>query len=235
MNPHNFPSNIGIAIPAYKAESELRQFLPQLLKHVPAKQITVFLDGVFDSSHEVCEQFGVTVIFEKENRGKGAALKSLFAHLTDKYEWIISMDADGQHLPEEIVGFVKAIQQATSRDAIVLGSRLRARSRMPRLRQFSNGSTSKFLSLTTGTTIEDSQCGYRAYRLSSLQEITCKYNRFEMESEILIRIVKAGFSIQNIPISTCYNGETSHISHVPDTLRWIRAVLTTLFSTSKGK
>ncbi len=233
MKHHDFPSNIGVGIPAYKAATELSEFLPKLIQFVPADQITVFLDGVFDSSADICNKYGVTVIFERQNRGKGAALKSLFEHLENKYEWVISMDADGQHLPEEIISFVETIQQATSRDAIVLGSRLRARSTMPRLRQFSNGSTSKFLSLTTGATIEDSQCGYRAYRLSSLKSFTCKYNRFEMESEVLIRTVKAGFSILNIPVSTCYNGETSHISHIPDTLRWIRAVFVTLFTNSK--
>jgi len=235
MKSSTLPSNIGIAIPAYRAESELKVFLPELLNYVPADQVTVFLDGVFDSSRDVCEENGVTVLEQRQNQGKGAALRSLFNALSERFEWVITMDADGQHLPEEIERFVASIEQATSRDAIILGSRLRARSTMPLLRRFSNGSTSRFLSLATGATIEDSQCGYRAYRTSALATLTCQYDRFEMESEILIRAVRAGFAVRNIPVSTCYNGETSHISHVADTLRWIRAVFSTLASTSKVK
>ncbi len=225
-----FPKSIAIAIPAYKAEKELSQFLPHLITFVPAEQITVLLDGVYDNSEEVCKQFNVNCSVQKENRGKGAALFSLFDILKPRYEWIITMDADGQHAPEDLVQFVKSIEQINDQHGLILGSRPRSKSTMPLLRRFSNGTTSGFISLVTGQKIEDSQCGYRAYRSEPIDALRCKSTRFEMESEFIIRASAKGFLVTNVPITTNYNGETSHISHVKDTLRWISTVFKTIFA-----
>lgn len=234
MNSQDFPSTVSIAIPAYKAEKELQEFLPKLLDYVPNNQVTVLLDGIYDNAEGVCRELGVEVLVHEQNQGKGAALTSLFSHLQDHSEWIITMDADGQHLPEELQNFTDAIQSVSKPDSILIGSRPRNRSTMPLLRRFSNGTTSAFLSLVSGRKILDSQCGFRAYRSSVVSEIECISTRFEMESEILLRAAAKGYTFQNIPVSTHYNGETSHISHVKDTLRWIRTVLKTMIAVRRS-
>lgn len=231
------PNDIIIAIPAYRAEKELAKFLPYLLTFIPSSQIIVLIDGDYDSSQSVCEQYLIRTIVHIENQGKGAAISTLFRNLSKHYRWIITMDADGQHIPEDLPQFLKKIDQATSDCAVVVGSRDRKGSSMPFARKCSNGLTSWFISLVTGQKIDDSQCGYRAYRSSIVTQCICRYTRFEMESEILIRCASMGETIVSVPISTVYNGGVSHISHVKDTLRWIRAVIFTSIDvySSKGK
>lgn len=228
-----FPKNIGVVIPAYKAEKELNRFFPILLEFVPNEQITVLIDGDLDNTKIVCEEFGVTYIVHKENRGKGAALQTLFENSSPKYTWLISMDADGQHLPSELHLFLEAINKCPENCALILGARDRKGTDMPFLRRFSNGITSNFISLVTTSTVKDVQSGYRAYRSDVVANITCKSTRFDMETEIIIRIIQSGYSIDNVTISTVYNDEESHISHFLDTFRWIKTVLYTLLS--KGK
>ncbi len=225
-----FPKSLAIAIPAYKAEKELTQFLPHLIQFVPAEQITVLLDGVYDNSEEVCKRLNVNCSVHTENRGKGAALFSLFDLLKNDFQWIVTMDADGQHDPEDLQQFIKSIEQIDEKHGLILGSRPRSKSTMPLLRRFSNGTTSGFISLVTGQKIEDSQCGYRAYRSEPIDSLRCNSTRFEMESEYIIRAAAKGIRVTNVPISTNYNGETSHISHVKDTLRWISIVFKTIFA-----
>lgn len=228
MNRMDFPENVSIAIPAYKAEKELETFLPQLLNYVPNNQITVLLDGIFDNSKAVCEEYRVSCIHHEKNRGKGAALQTLFDHISPNAEWIITMDADGQHIPQELAHFTEEIHRVDDNCVMLIGSRPRTKSTMPLLRRFSNGTTSAFLSFACRQKIEDSQCGYRAYRTATIPEYPCLSERFEMESEIIIRASAKGYTVRNIPVSTLYNGEVSHISHVRDTVNWIKTVLKTM-------
>ncbi len=227
------PPEFAIIIPAYKAEKELSLFLPDLLQKVDASQVLVINDGNTDKTEEVCLQFGIECITHPQNKGKGAALSTAFRAWSHKTEWLITMDADGQHSPNDLKQFIERAYMASPTTALIAGARTMKLSTMPPERIFSNRSTSSFLSFLTKQNITDSQCGYRAYRSSFLQQIKCSCNHFEMESEILIRLSKKGGSFQSTPIQTIYNGEVSHISHLKDTLRWIRAVLTTALTVKK--
>jgi len=222
------PLDTIIAIPAYRAEKELINFLPHLLEYVSASQIVVLIDGNYDGTESLCKNLSIRTIIHPENQGKGAALTTLFSALSSTTQWIITMDADGQHVPEDLTTFIDAIQTVDDYCAIVAGSRVRKGTAMPLIRRFSNSLTSRFISLVIKQSVEDSQCGYRAYRSSFVSGIECKYHRFEMETEILIRAKSLGFSVVNVPVATLYTGGPSHISHVKDTVRWIVAVFVTV-------
>ena len=221
-------NSIKILIPAYKAESELRDFLPSLLKKVAPENITVVIDGIFDESKKLCDGFGIKTVIHEENRGKGAALISGFKQMPESVKWVITMDADGQHSPDDLDFFLNAIKNASENTAIIIGARKRTLKTMPPARIFSNWATSSFISFISKQRVFDSQCGYRAYRLSAFFSIKCKFFRFEMESECILRLKNNGFTVTNVPIQTLYNAPTSHISHIADTFRWTKAVLTTM-------
>jgi glycosyltransferase involved in cell wall biosynthesis len=229
--------NIRILIPAYKAESELRGFLPDLLKKIPADKILVVIDGIFDETEKLCAEFGVKTLAFKENRGKGAALVSGFKEINACFpdtKWVITMDADGQHSPDDLENFFDAISNAEAKTALILGTRKRSLKLMPPTRIFSNWATSFFVSMITKQKVADSQCGYRAYRLSVILSIKIKFFRFEMESECILRIKNAGFFMKNVPIQTLYTAQTSHISHFADTIRWLKAMIFTMKDIKKG-
>jgi hypothetical protein len=103
------------------------------------------------------------------------------------------------------------------------------------MRVLSNRITSRILSWITGTAILDSQCGYRLYSAKFLQSISIRYPRFEMESEVIIKAAHSGFPIIFVDVQTVYLSGRSHISHIVDTVRWIKAVLVIRFTQNRGR
>jgi len=232
---HSWPHTVALLIPAYRAQAMLKQLLPRLLTRVPAEQIVVVDDGSGDATPTLCANLGISIGTHKHNRGKGAALRTGFSMLcaTRRYEWIITMDADGQHSPDDLDVFIAAIQRA-SNGAMIIGARSMKIGHMPPSRIFSNRTTSALLGLLCGQSIADSQCGYRAYATSFLQQLTTVYDRFEMESEVILKAARMGYRIEFVPVRTLYLGGGSHINHLADTLRWLVAVIKLRFTQHPG-
>jgi hypothetical protein len=105
---------------------------------------------------------------------------------------------------------------------------------MPFARICSNMITSRILSILSGAKIMDSQCGYRIYASAFLEKITITHGRFEMESEVILKAVHLGFTISFTNVQTLYLNEQSHISHIKDTFRWVRAVIKIWFELRKN-
>lgn len=239
MTPNDqsfWPKHVALLIPAYKAASELAPFLPRLLDRVPRESILVVDDASFDDTRLICQKLGIDCESHPINRGKGAALRTGFAKLSARgFGWIITMDADGQHHPDDLASFLSAIERHPTA-GIIIGDRAKRLGTMPPARIFSNRTTSWILSRYCGQTIRDAQCGYRAYNADLLAQITIDYDRFEMESEIILKSCAANMAVQFVPVQTVYSKEIgSHIRHVQDTLRWINAVVTVSAAISKKK
>jgi glycosyltransferase involved in cell wall biosynthesis len=202
----------------------LDRFLPSLLEFVPAAEVTVVDDASQDATGSVCARYGIRCLAHEKNQGKGAALKTGFSHLlAQKKDWIITMDADGQHAPSDLNAFILESRR-TPPPGLIIGARAMRTGSMPLARIFSNTLTSAYLSFITRRRIKDSQCGFRMYSAQLLSQIAITYQRFEMESEVIIKTVLAGFDISFVDVQTLYCSEGSHISHLRDTIRWIKAV-----------
>ncbi|HEX3020749.1 MAG TPA: glycosyltransferase family 2 protein [Chitinispirillaceae bacterium] len=228
-----WPDDTFVLIPSYKSADLLQQFLPRLLKIVPDKQICIVDDASGDNTESVCASYCLTCIKHPVNTGKGGALDTGFRFLIDKKaSWIITMDADGQHAPEDLNNFLDSVQKNPSL-GICIGSRCMKIGVMPFPRICSNRITSFILTLFTGVPILDSQCGYRIYSAELLKKIKIEYMRFEMESEVIIKAANLGFQIGFTNVQTLYLSGLSHISHLKDTLRWVRAVIRVWFKCRK--
>ena len=220
-----WPDDIAVLIPAYKAAALLTNTLPAIRAFVPARHIVVIDDASGDTTQKVCDDFQITCLVHTVNKGKGGALVTGFSHCINKgYRWVISMDADGQHVPDDLPRFIAATK-STPAPGICIGARMMQPGVMPIERIASNRITSALLGLFCGTTIKDSQCGYRIYNTDLLKKITITCNRFEMESEIIMKAAFLGFPVIFTNVQTVYLKGPSHISHVADTLRWIIAVV----------
>ncbi|MDD5674430.1 MAG: glycosyltransferase family 2 protein [Chitinivibrionales bacterium] len=223
--PETWPADVGVLVPAYRSEASLRLFLPRLLSRLPAENICVVDDGSGDDTAAVCRGLGVRCLTHDVNRGKGAALATGFAHFVKcGRAWIITMDADGQHAPEDLPVFLDEIKRRPAM-GLLIGRRARALGKMPLARIVSNTLTSLLLTLVTGRRILDSQCGYRAYATSLLQSITLTHRRFELESEVILKAAHLHFPICFVKVQTLYCSDQSHISPVKDTFRWIKAIV----------
>ncbi|MGD9202398.1 MAG: glycosyltransferase family 2 protein [Chitinispirillia bacterium] len=235
VKPENWRTEVYILIPAYNAAHQLLKLLPSLLSLVPNNKICIVNDGSHDNTEEVCSSFNITCLSQYKNGGKGAALKIGFSYLMEHgAQWILTMDADGQHAVEDIPSFIDLLKKYP-RAGIIGGSRKLTPRNMPVARVFSNRITSLFLSLICHKKILDSQCGFRMYSTELLKNISLHYKHFEMESEIILKACFSGFQIFFIPIQTLYFSDQSHISHIKDIIRWIRAVITIWIENKKSK
>ena len=221
--PRDWPQDIHVLVPAYQSAGSLEIFLPELFQTVPVQNVCVVDDGSSDATMQVCRKNGVRCERHEINRGKGIALAAGFAVLLQKgASGVITMDADRQHAVSDLRLFLSCFR--TRPDAgIIIGKRSFKPGIMPLARICSNAITSRILSLMCGVPILDSQCGYRLYSARFLKSITITCPRFEMESEVILKAARLSFPVLFVDVQTLYFRSASHISHVADTLRWIKA------------
>jgi len=214
-------------IPAYNAEATIADVIARVQRFINSAHIIVVDDGSGDQTGRRAQQGGVVLLRNQSNRGKGYALKQGFGYaLRHGYAAVITLDADLQHDPLEIPKFVDCYVK-TGAD-LILGDRTHDFSAMPLDRQFSNKTTSLLLSLLTGRRIRDSQTGYRLIKTGLLRKINLVSNRYETESELLIKALRLGCKFAHVPIRTIYNDQASHIHRLVDTLRFVKIVLLSL-------
>lgn len=218
----------GIVIPAYNAEAHISAVIQCASRHIPVSRIIVVDDGSSDSTRRAAEETGAVVLAHSTNKGKGAALETgLLAANRMGLEFAITMDADGQHNPEEIPRFLK--KEAETGADIIVGNRMADRQNMPGDRVFANRATSWFVSLRAGVRIPDSQNGYRLIRTALYRDIRVRDTRYAAESELLIRAGRRGAGIEWVPVQTIYADEKSSVDPVVDTLRFLRMAIKSLF------
>lgn len=213
-----------VIIPAYNEEMTIGP----VVREIKAKGLdcVVINDGSSDKTRQVAENEGAYVISHPTNYGKGASLNDGFRYsLNRNYDYVITMDGDGQHNPNEIDNFLKAAEEDDIQ--IILGNRMWNPKDMPLIRRLTNRFTSLLISSIVHQKLPDSQCGFRLIKSEVLKIIACTTTKYEIESEVIIRTARAGFEIKSIPIKSIYRGEKSQIRPVVDTLRFINFILKT--------
>jgi glycosyltransferase involved in cell wall biosynthesis len=218
---------IFVVLPAYNSEKTIGPLLGRVLDFVPKSGIIVVDDGSTDDTFRVCLKAGIQPLRHIHNLGKGQALRTGFAEaLRRGCAAVITLDSDGQHRPEHIPDFVKRFK--ISGRQIIIGSRKFRFSDLPFDRYLSNRLTTVVVSLLAGQRIEDSQSGYRLISASALRQVATDSDRYQMESEFLIRAGRMGFRIAHVPI---VNGPStfSHIRRGRDTLRFLAMALRMLW------
>jgi len=209
-------------IPAWRAGG----LVGPVVKGVLALGVAVVVvdDGSDDETGDDARAAGAVVLRHAENRGKGAALRTGMEWArTQGHDTIICIDADGQHDPVEIPPLLAAAKDAE----LVIGTRKRDPSQMPWTRRCTNGVSSALITKICGRPIADSQSGYRVMRGEALDLLPGHYNRYDTESEWLIRIARAGLRIAEVPIKTIY-GPPSRYRAVMDTLLILRVIVRNL-------
>ena len=218
----------AVIIPAFNAARQLAAVVDNVRRHIPLERIIIVDDGSSDDTHAVATGTGAIVVQHEANRGKGAALHTAIEKaLAMGWEFVITLDADGQHDPQEIPKFV-AHQERTDAD-IIVGNRMADRQDMPFIRVFANRATSDFVSLRAGTRIPDSQNGYRMMRTRIFENIDLETTRYDTESEMLIKAGRRGARIESVPVKTIYGEEVSSVNPFVDTLRFFRMAFKSLF------
>src|SRR4051812_37258941 len=166
-------------------------------------------DGSTDGTALHAGAARATVLRQVPNAGKGAALRAGFRHaLADGADAVVTLDADGQHDPDDIPAFLAAF--AASRPELVIGRR--DFGSMPLVRRLSNTLGGWVFSAAVGRRIPDNQSGYRLIgRRLMTALLDSDEAGFEFEVEMIARCLALGLPIADVPIRTIYAGESSHI------------------------
>ena len=214
----------GALIPAFNESGHIDAVIRGVAGQIPSSNILVIDDGSSDTTVSEAEETGVEVVRNPVNLGKGATLLKGFGLMAEKsgIEAVFTLDADGQHDPEEMGSLITAFHNKEA--DIVIGSRMADTKGMPALRRFTNWFTSAIISLRAGVRIEDTQSGYRLVRLSMMNQLHLVTRNFDLESEILIKAARLGAVIVSVPIATIYGEEKSTINPLVDKWRFVKLV-----------
>lgn len=214
---------IAAVIPAYQAAATVADVVRR--SHAVIDSVWVVDDGSTDGTGERARGAGARLLVHPVNRGKGWALVTAFsAVFAEPFDGVITLDADGQHLPEEMPRLLRAA--ATGAD-IVLGTREALWGEMGRVRRTSNRLSSWAISVAAGARFTDIQTGFRYYSRRLHEQIGFPPGRFESESAVVVRAARSGLTVKAVPVRLGFaDGRcTSHYRPFADSMRIAAAVI----------
>ncbi|HAO92522.1 MAG: glycosyl transferase [Deltaproteobacteria bacterium GWC2_56_8] len=192
---------LSVVIPVYNEKNTVKDILSRVKAVAIEKEIILIDDCSTDGTREILKELageGETVIFHERNMGKGAALRTGFAHVTGDY--CIVQDADLEYDPEDYHKLIAPVLKGKAE--VVYGSRFTGEHRNM---FFHHWVGNKFLTLVTNllynTTISDMETCYKLFRSDIIKSVNIRSNRFNFEPEITAKVLKKGFRIYEVPIS----------------------------------
>jgi glycosyltransferase involved in cell wall biosynthesis len=189
-------------IPAYNEEKTIAKVV--LLAQKQVDKVVVCDDGSKDLTADIAQRLGATVIRHRKNLGYGVALQSLFRKAMEmNADVIMTLDADGQHYPEDIPRLIQPILDGET--DIVIGSRfLEEHNAVPAYRRLGIKLITKLSSRSKN--LSDAQCGFRAYNKKALENLNLNENGMGISAEILLETVKRGLRVVEVPVRVRYKG-----------------------------
>jgi glycosyltransferase involved in cell wall biosynthesis len=210
-------------VPGYEEGPRIGAVAAAAARHLP---VLVVDDGSTDDTAAQAEAAGARVIRQVPNQGKGAALRAGFrAALEEGWDAVVTLDADGQHDPDEIPRFIGAFATEGAsgpRPELVIGRRDFAR--MPPTRRLANRLGTAAFSWAVGRHVPDNQSGYRLVgRRLMAATLESDEAGFEFEVEMIAVCLRRGWTLAWVPITTIYGGEPSHVRPLAHLRHFVRA------------
>ena len=203
-------------IPAYNESRTIDTVIEGVRPAVD--HVLVVDDGSTDATSQLAHNAGAEVIRLPSNGGKGIAIRAGLAHLLQSsFTHVLLIDGDLQHRPDEAAALLAAAVR-TNAD-LVIGERQFRRESMPPNRYWANRIGSLALSSFVGTSINDTQCGFRVCRIDLLRRLRLRARGYEIETEMLIKLLRLGASVVTVPITAVYAGTPSKLRPVRDTTK----------------
>jgi glycosyltransferase involved in cell wall biosynthesis len=214
-------ANVAALIPAYFEEAQIREVAGRARQQLDL--VLVVDDGSTDRTSEEAKAAQVEVERHAKNAGKGAAIKTGLRNLLarEAVEYVLILDGDGQHLPEEIPNF---LTEANATGApLIVGNRMGDLRKMPFVRKMTNRYMSWTISRVIGQRVPDTQCGFRMFHRSLAAEfLKTESAAFDFETEMLAIAARQHCKIGSAPISTIYGDEVSKIHPLRDTMKFFK-------------
>jgi len=216
-------------IPCFNEEIAIGSIILKAKRYVD--EVLVIDDGSIDDTVKIAKEAGANVISHKYNKGKSAAIKTGFRYALDKdFDYVITIDGDGQHNPTEIPVVLGNV--VNNGHDISIGFRSGNGTEMPMWRRVGKRVLDYATSFGNGGFVTDSQCGFRAFNKKAVKAITPNLNggAFNVESEQLIKAHELGLGIANTNVTCKYKNlktstkdPTSHGFSVLKYIIWLVA------------
>jgi glycosyltransferase involved in cell wall biosynthesis len=195
---HRLAETVSVVIPAHNEESTIEWVVAQVRRHAPAgTEILVVDDGSTDATSARAAAGGAEVLRLEPNRGKGIALREGVGRASG--EILVFIDADGQDDPAEIPAMLAALRPEVD---LVLGSRFIGRFKdgaITRLNWFGTRCIGLFAHLLFRCRVTDPCAGFRAVRRSALEAVELKAGGYDIEVDVVYRILRAGGRVVEVP------------------------------------
>ena len=214
------PISVAALIPAFNEASRIRTVVERAAEHLP---VVVVDDGSSDGTAVQAEAAGATILRQRPNWGKGAALRRGFRHALDEgADAVVTLDADGQHDPSEIPRFLDALAAQPAPDLVIGRRNFRT---MPPSRRLANEVGRRAFSWAVGHDVPDNQSGYRLVSRRLMETMLMSTESgFEFEVEMITAALRRGWPVTWVPIRTIY-GPPSHIRPLHHLRHFARATL----------
>ena len=207
---------MAVVIPAFQAAATIGDVVARTRAALPEAQVIVVDDGSSDGTGDEGQGRGAIVVTHPRNRGKGVALRAGVARAcANGAGVIVTLDADGQHPPEEIPRLLVPLAEGSA--DLVLGARKRD-GLMPFSRRFTNWLSAALASRIGGQPVNDAQTGFRAFTREVAERVQPVGDRYEYEANFLLDALRDRYRVASVAVPTLY-GPRSHFRSLADTWR----------------
>lgn len=211
--------NACVLIPTYNNQKTLQRVIDNSL--IYTDRIVIVNDGSTDETNSILSNYtSIKQVHFPENCGKGKALKVGFETAREEgYDYVITIDSDGQHFPEDFIVFLRDLD-AAQEPILLIGERNMTGETVPKKSSFGNKFSNFWFKVETGISLTDTQSGYRLYPLNHIPKRLVT-NKFELEIEVIVRSAWRGISVKNVPVKILYdpNERVSHFRPFKDFTR----------------
>lgn len=193
-------SSLSVIVPIFNEEKTIKKILPEILKRPEVYEIIVINDGSTDSSKKIIESLRhkkIKFFSHKKNLGKGAAIRTGIRYAKGKY--LIIQDGDLEYYPADYPKLLKLLKQ--NQADFVMGTRWGGNNKRGYfLAQAGNWYLTTLTNLFFGGSLSDSYTCYKIGPLALWKKLKLVSSRFEIEAEIVTKIIKGGYRIKEVPI-----------------------------------
>ncbi len=227
---------VSVILPSYNPSEKLVETVHELLRS-GFDDIIVINDGSNEKSLEHFEAVrkleGVTVLSHEVNKGKGKALKTGFTYFLENRKessGVVTTDDDGQHMPTDILKCAEKMEQTNE---AVFGARNFSKENVPSKSRFGNNVTRFVFNFLCGIKITDTQTGLRAIPRDYLPTlIQTSGDKFEYETNTLLKMKQNGLTFSELPIETIYieNNSATHFRPIRDSIKIYSVIIAYLLS-----
>ncbi len=200
-----------VVIPAFQAADTIGSVVRRALPHV--SDVIVVNDGSVDGTGDAAREARAQVVDHPVNLGKGPALRTGLRHAYRRgYRDAVTLDADGQHDPDDIPALLEAARGTPG--ALILGARDMGGSAVPKSSRFGRWFTNLWVRIDGGGVVGDAQSGFRCYPIPETLALRLQGGRFEFEMEVILRSAWAGIPVASVPVSVHYDEPGRRVSHL---------------------